>query len=793
MKYFFQLLILLSFPLALVADEVNLTVQTDKVVHQIDERVYGHFLENIYHSCNNGIWGDIVWNRSFELLTGGLWSSENDTFTQSALEPQVFQLLDNADLRDYEFSFEAKKTGGKEGFLIPFHYRSEKEFQWINLGGWNNTRHGIERRLLGQERHSMVGPSTEGKIDQGKFHKITLRCEGKKVIVTLDGEKILEYTDEKNLDSGKVGFGTWETQAEFKNFSLRKLDGTVIEPKFSTIVQMPESWETYGQFAPKFVATDALNGEWFIKIKGEGEFGILQKSFCFRKNETYQGTFWTAGPDAERLVVEIPSLHLTATAAPTRRTKTIGGTTWMEISFEFTAPKDDFDATLKIGLKNGGSTQIDQISLMPKSWKEQYDGLRPDLLEAMDALKAPVIRWPGGCYASCYRWKDGIGPQESRKSNDRIMWDDRDPNSFGTDEFMKLCKRLGSEPIMVVNMGSEHWYPADYDRSELIQDIFDWIEYCNGPADSKWGKIRAENGHPEPYNIKYWELDNETWGWTVQKYSKAVNELAPLIRAKYPDLVLLACGSNNYGDTQPDEFPWNKYLIQHSAEHFDYLSIHHYQFNPDLFDNGPREYEAYIAKHRELIAKSKNPKMKIYCSEWNAMSIDWRSGLYCGGILNGFERVGDIFKIGGPALFLRHTTSKAWDNAFINHDNVTWFPGTNYVVMKLYREHFAPNLLALEGDQKGTNCVATKTENGKSVILKFVNPTESEKRFSVSLEDFNASATTLQLVRSDDLHGKNSLAEPKKISPKQGPIKVDGKTVRFVLPAHSVGVARVSQ
>ncbi|MBC7336808.1 MAG: alpha-L-arabinofuranosidase, partial [Clostridia bacterium] len=187
---------------------------------------------------------------------------------------------------------------------------------------------------------------------------------------------------------------------------------------------------------------------------------------------------------------------------------------WQEVPLRLRAIRNVDNATLQIALRGPGTLWVDQVSLMPESWKRN-GGFRPDLLQAVAELKPPLIRWPGGCFASAYRWKSGIGPQSKRVSYPREIWDDVDVNSFGTDEFMELCRRVGAEPCVVVNIGTPQWNP-DPDPDEFLQDILDWIEYCNGPADSKWGRVRAANGHPEPYHVKYWEIDNETWGFGAE-------------------------------------------------------------------------------------------------------------------------------------------------------------------------------------------------------------------------------------------------------------------------------------
>ena len=261
------------------------------------------------------------------------------------------------------------------------------------------------------------------------------------------------------------------------------------------------------------------------------------------------------------------------------------------------------NAGLQVGVRGPGKVWLDQVSLMPESWR-QAGGCRPDLLQAIAGLRPPVIRWPGGCFASPYRWKDGIGPQHQRGPHPKNMWDDKEVNSFGTDEFIAMCRRVGAEPLIVINIGTPQWN-RDVLDNDFLQEALDWIEYCNGPADSKWGKVRAANGHPEPYRVKYWEIDNETWGQGAETYAEWVNRFAPAMHKADPSIKLAACGSAGYGDGG-NGLPWNRVLIERCADQIDYLSIHHYE-NPDRYADGPRAYEQFFRKTGDLIAASKNP------------------------------------------------------------------------------------------------------------------------------------------------------------------------------------------
>jgi alpha-N-arabinofuranosidase len=261
------------------------------------------------------------------------------------------------------------------------------------------------------------------------------------------------------------------------------------------------------------------------------------------------------------------------------------------------------------------------------------------------------------------------------------------------------------------------------------------------------------------------------------------------MRKADPSIKLAACGSAGHGDGG-NGLAWNRVLIDGCADKIDYLSIHHYA-NQNLFASDPLAYEAFFRKTGDLIKASKNPNLKIYVSEWNAQSTDWRTGLYCGGLLNAFERCGDVLEIGGPALFLRHVSASAWDNAFVNFDQRTWFPAPNYVVMKLWHDCFCPYRIDLQGGVGGLNIVATKSEDGKTIRIKAVNPTEETVNIRADLTGSAVGQATMQLVAPGSLQARNTLEEPHAVKPVSGRVSGDEDRVRFELPPLSAGVVTI--
>ncbi|MFO8012842.1 MAG: alpha-L-arabinofuranosidase C-terminal domain-containing protein [Phycisphaerae bacterium] len=775
------------------AEPVRLIIRPDKVVNPIDVKVYGHFLEHIFHSVNGGLWGERVWNRSFEQSdTAGRWRRDGDEIAQTALADNVRLPFGDTAWRDYEFTLEAKKTGGAEGFLILFRVAGDEDFYWVNLGGWNNQRHAIERGRKGEGRWLAVGPAVDGAIEEGRWYAIRVRCQGPRIRVFLDGKELINFTDEagKAHLAGRVGLGTWGTRARFRNLKVTSLDGKVLFEGLPTDLARPSAgrfWEACGRGTVTLTDEDPLNSDACVRVAGDGPaVGIRQTRLAVRRGETYRGSVWVRGKAPEGLRVSLLDgetvLAEQNLPAPTGE--------WKAFPVRLKAKQTAENAALQVEVLGKATVWLDQVSLMADAARET-GGFRPDLLKAVADLEPPVIRWPGGCFASAYRWKDGIGPQHERGRYPREIWDDVDVNSYGTDEFLAMCRRVDAEPLIVVNIGTKHWN-GQVRREDFIREVQDWIQYCNGPADSKWGKVRAENGHPDPYGVRYWEVDNETWHMGAEAYAEAVRTFVPKMKEVDPSIRIAACGSGGMGDGR-NGLAWNRTIIERCADLIDYLSIHHYE-NPNRFAGGPRAYEAFFRKTADLIANSKNPDVTIYVSEWNAQSTDWRTGLYCGGLLNAFERCGDVLEIGGPALFLRHVSARSWDNAFINFDHRTWFPAPNYVVMDLWREHYAPHRVAMGGETGALNAVATRSADGRTVTWKAVNPTDEAVPVELTVAGgFDVAEAAMQCVAPGSLEARNTLEQPRHVQPEPAKVAVDGRTIRLTLPPLSASVVTIEK
>lgn len=201
------------------------------------------------------------------------------------------------------------------------------------------------------------------------------------------------------------------------------------------------------------------------------------------------------------------------------------------------------------------------------------DGFRKDVIEAMKELRVPIVRWPGGCFVSSYHWIYGVGPKRTPVWDK--TWQVLEPNTFGTDEYVKWCRKVGCEPYICTNAGTG-----------TMEEMSDWVEYCNLSV-GRFAEQRIDNGYKEPHNVKYWSIGNENWGRhelgakTVEEWGHLVCESAKLMLSVQKDLKLLAAATPDRGWTLP--------LLRAAGHLLDYVSIHDYWDPLHEVDN-PRPY-----------------------------------------------------------------------------------------------------------------------------------------------------------------------------------------------------------
>ncbi|WP_010260307.1 alpha-L-arabinofuranosidase C-terminal domain-containing protein [Treponema primitia] len=240
------------------------------------------------------------------------------------------------------------------------------------------------------------------------------------------------------------------------------------------------------------------------------------------------------------------------------------------------------------------------------------DGFRLDVIEAMRKIKVPILRWPGGCFVSAHHWKDAVGPE--RKPSFDKAWRVEEPNTFGTDEYIAFCRKVGCEPYICTNAGTGN-----------AEEMSDWVEYCNLSNEGPYAKQRISNGHRDPYKVRYWSIGNENYGgWEIgaksaEEWGRLVTESAKMMLRVDPQTELSAAALA--------DLDWNINLLRNCGDRINWISIHDY-WDAIHQTNDYADYEQSIAytNHLDdkivkvqgiLNAMGLQNKIRIAFDEWN--------------------------------------------------------------------------------------------------------------------------------------------------------------------------------
>jgi alpha-N-arabinofuranosidase len=306
----------------------------------------------------------------------------------------------------------------------------------------------------------------------------------------------------------------------------------------------------------------------------------------------------------------------------------------------------------------------------PESSQADENGFRRDVLIALEQLKMTVMRYPGGNFASGYHWQDGIGPKSLRPILRDLAWQSIEPNLFGTDEYIRLCRQMNWMPMLTTNLGTG-----------TPEEARNWVEYCNAPAGTRYSNLRAANGSSEPYNVKLWCLGNEMDGpWQLghvpaDQYAIRAQQAAHMMKSVDPTIELVVCGS--CGINMPTYMEWDRIVMEHIGKLADYISLHRYVGNqnnntPDYLavtSSIDQQIEEMDAVCRFVQAKSHSPIRPYLCfDEWNVWYknmemngegkyaphlieeiYNLEDALVVAGFLNSFIRHADVVKIANLA------------------------------------------------------------------------------------------------------------------------------------------------
>ena len=480
---------------------------------------------------------------------------------------------------------------------------------------------------------------------------------------------------------------------------------------------------------------------------------------------------------------------------------------WKEYSATLTANATAGKAKMKLTFEGSGEIDLDMISLFSEdTWKGRKRGLRKDLVQLLYDLKPGFLRFPGGCIvegrtlAKRYQWKKTVGDVEDREMlinrwntefGHRLTPDYYQSFGIGFFEYFQLSEDLGAEPLPILSCGMA----CQFNTGELVpmdqldpyvQDALDLIEFANGDTSSKWGKLRADMGHPEPFNLKYIGVGNEQWG---PDYFDRLKVFIKSIKSQYPDMIVVS-GTGPFPDGEQFEYA-EKQLENLDTEIVD----EHYYRSPEWFLDNADRYDSYD-----------RDRYKIFAGEYAAQSVaiaspenknNWNCALSEAAYMTGLERNADLVYMTSYAPLFAHVDAWQWTPDLIWFDNLKSYGTANYYVQKLYSNNPGTKLLsitngeqAIKGQDRLYASAVLDDETGE-VIVKLVNANTTSKKVNISLKSGKmATKGTVQILRSSDLDAVNSLDKPMHVSPVQQELKLKGGKLSMELEPGSFYVIR---
>jgi alpha-N-arabinofuranosidase len=513
------------------------------------------------------------------------------------------------------------------------------------------------------------------------------------------------------------------------------------------VIGLSRNWERYpddrnDDYALAFTWDDQFpypskiseTKEHSLRVKaGDGviqRHGIYQSRIPIRAGIEYRGYIWLRTTDyvgpvtlALESDVNIGQVY-TAFDLPN-----ITKGDWRRYEFTLNSTISDPLARFAVLFPGTGTVWIDQISLMPGD--SAPGGVRRDVFERIKLLKPAFIRWPGGNVAQDYHWLWGVGPRDQRVTWTNLSWkNEPEPSDFGTDEFVAFARAVGAEPSITVNVEG---------RGATVEEAAAWVEYCNGPATSKYGAMRAANGHPDPFRVRLWEVGNEIWGdWVrghsdAETYARNYIRYAKAMRAVDPSIKLIAVGDNNMN--------WNRTVLRTAGDGIDYLAIHHYYGRHEAGNDlskllaRPLFFERFYGDVLELLRELKlEGRVKLAINEWGldlptGRQYSIEAALYGARLMNVFERSGALVEMSAVSDLVN-----GWPGGIIQASLHNVFVTPIYLVNQLYSNNRGDMRLAANVNLPDLDTTASRS--GNRIFIKAVNTSTKPITTTITVQGF---------------------------------------------------------
>lgn len=551
----------------------------------------------------------------------------------------------------------------------------------------------------------------------------------------------------------------------------------------------------------------------FTIAEGEKSFGVLNGGF--RGMGIKQGMVYhfsvlarTSAGSSMKMRIELVNSNKEVIGTANLSPESNG---WQKYTVSFKATQTEPKAKLTLWFEGNGSLDLDMVSLFPDdTWKNRPGGLRADLVQLLYDLKPGFLRFPGGCIvegrelATRYQWKKTIGNVDERQMivnrwntefSHRLTPDYFQTFGLGFYEYFQLAEDIGAEPLPILSCGMA----CQFNTAELvqmdqldpyIQDALDLIEFANGSVTSNWGKIRAEMGHSEPFNLKMIGIGNEQWG---SQYIERYIAFEKVIHGKYPEMKIVSgTGPSPDGD-----------FFDYAAKELKDLNAQivdeHYYANPDWFLHHATRYDNYDRNSYKIFAGEYAAQSVKTCSPDNRNN--WKCALSEAAFMTGLERNAEVVQLCSYAPLFAHAEGWQWKPDLIWFDNLKSFGSDNYYVQKLFSNNKGTQVLSmLEGNkpltgQDGLYGSAAFDQQSNELILKLVNSTGKDQTANVKFDGVKKLAMKGKLIvlKSDDPDKVNSFEQPLAVSPVEQELSIKSNTVKQILAPYSLTIIRIKR
>lgn len=483
---------------------------------------------------------------------------------------------------------------------------------------------------------------------------------------------------------------------------------------------------------------------------------------------------------------------------------------WQKYTATLTSDKTMEKAFMRIFLMSGESVDLDHISLMPQ---DNWHGMRADLVKDLADLHPGVFRFPGGCIvegtdlATRYQWKNTVGDPENRPLNEN-RWNYTFPHrlypnyyqtlGLGFYEFFLLSEKIGAQPLPILSCGLACQYQnSDNDKNAhialdklqpYIDDALDLIEFANGPVTSKWGKLRADMGHPAPFNLKQIGIGNEQWG---PMYPERLEMFVKQIRAKYPNIKI--CGSAGPSASGKEfDYGWEQ-MRRLGVD----LVDEHYYMSPDWFLKNAGRYDKYSRKGPKVFAGEYASHVRGLGDKPTVAMNNFEAALSEAAFMTGLERNADVVHQATYAPLFAHVEGWQWRPDLIWFNNLESVRSVNWYVQMLYGTNRGTNVLSLLENGKpvegadGLYASAVYDKDSKNYIIKVTNTSDAEKDINITLNGIKKLGSgQLITLHSNDPLATNTLSEKESVVPQTTNVEAKGNTISTKIPAKTFAVYR---